>query len=129
LKRNLERHLVLDHARAQAWYGQDFAASPTAAVLRALADELASAGVLTVFVMAPLNVERLAALGLPPAAVRERIERLREAVSVPSADWIYTTDLFRARDFRDALHVTPEAIERMAAAVGDVLASRLDGAR
>ncbi len=115
--------LALDAGRAEAWYGEDFASRPQAAVLRTLLHELRAAGVVPLLVVVPVNRDRLAALGVA-ADLDARTLRLRHAIGARPEDWLAPTDGFRDADFRDAVHLRPLALERLAASVAERLAGR-----
>jgi hypothetical protein len=118
LARLVQRRLLLDAERAQAWYGQDFVATPTAAVLRALAADLRAAGVPTCFVVAPINRARLAKLGVSLDDLDRRLERLRVALGAQPEAWVETSAVFRPQDFVDPVHLTPKAVRRLAGLAG-----------
>ncbi|HJQ83018.1 MAG TPA: hypothetical protein VKA21_03010, partial [Candidatus Binatia bacterium] len=125
----LRKNLVLDAARARTWYGESFVESPAAAMLRALASDLRTAGVATVFVVAPINVDGARAHGVRLDDLDVRIDRLRDHVRARPDEWLETSDRFHAADFRDAVHLKPAAVERLATLAAERLASQPDSGR
>ena len=128
--RILQQNLVLDGDHARAWYGGDFAETPPAAVLRAVRRALRNGGVKTFFVVAPFNREWLAHLGLSLVEITDRTEKLRRVIGSPRPSWIDLSGTYRPSDFIDAIHLTPDGVERLATSVGQHVAEQLreDGA-
>lgn len=126
--RILTPNMILTADTAPAWYGQDFVATPSAAILRSVAAELRSAGVTTLFVVAPANLERLAELGVSRADLDQRTEQLRIYLGVPAPAWIDMSPFFQPPAFLDALHLQPAEIDRMAALAAARMAELLAAA-
>lgn len=117
----------LDARVVQAWYGLNFESTASAEVLCALRDELLIAGVMVQFVVAPINITAVGALGIDTEDLARRIARLREAIGAQPDEWIEVSDLFSPGDFMDAVHLKVDGVERLASVVGNQLAHRLSG--
>lgn len=128
--RVLARMSRSDAFTVRARYGGDLAADPQAGVLREMLRRLRAADVTPLLYVTPVNVERLAALGVRDALDLERgIERLRQAVGATPDEWLDLHALLPATDFHDATeHLHPDASRRVAAAVADAVA-RVDAGR
>lgn len=124
--RILQQNLVLDTERAAAWYGRDFANTPSAGMLQALARALRAADVETFFVVAPMNRERLAQLGISLADLGARIEQLRLTIGGPQRAWIDLSAQYTSRDFVDAVHLRPVGVEGLAANVGEEIKQQIE---
>jgi hypothetical protein len=117
----------LDAAEARAAYAVDQGSHPLTAALRGLGRELRAAGVLTLFYGAPVDVDRLAALGVrEEIGLAARVEALRQAVGAPREEWLDLHDLLPGAAFMDTQnHLQREGVERVAAAIADALVARL----
>jgi hypothetical protein len=124
----LREDVVLTTERARMWYAERFVESPVAAMLRALAEDLRTWPGTTLFIVAPVNRDGLRRLGFDLADLDVRVEQLRRHVGARPEEWLDTGGQFQAADFRDAVHVYPPAVERLARIVAHALASRLDTA-
>jgi hypothetical protein len=118
---------ALHPEHAQAWYGTDLAGNPTAEILCALADDLRAAHVLPIFVVAPINLQRVESYGVSIAGLDQRLERLRLAVGARQDEWIVTNRLFRSGDFIDGIHVQPASVRRLATEVAERVSPLLAG--
>lgn len=110
----IQRHVKLTAETARLWYGQDFAASPTADVLRAFSDDLRGAGVTILYVVAPVQRRILQQFGVQPADLHARTERLREMLHASPEQWLDTSELFQETDFIDGVHVRGDLVRRFA---------------
>jgi hypothetical protein len=121
-----DARLPLDVPRALAWYGGEPAAQPTAGVLRAVVRELRAAGVTVVLYVTPVNVERLAALGLDEVvALPRKLEALRVAVGAAPEEWLDLHASAAEGEFADATeHLTAPATARVAGRVAAALDAR-----
>ena len=102
-----------------AAYASSFADSPSAAVLHALDDELAAAGVWTLYYVSPLNPDALKAAGVAdPDALAARVDGLRAASGIPAGRWLDLHGGFPASAFLDQMnHLRPSALRTVAAKV------------
>jgi hypothetical protein len=114
---------TLDAARAIASYENDFADHWMAAMLRELLRGLRAAGVTTVLFVTPVNVDRIAELGLTERLdLTTRIEDLRRAVGATGAEWRDLHAAVRAPEFRDeSEHLQAAGCHQVAAALADAL--------
>ena len=112
---------------ARAWYGHDLASHPAAAAFRQLLQELRSAGVVTIFFVAPIDTDRLEALGVAgELAVPERLAALQQAIGAQASEWLDFHAAFRRDDFRDAVHMRPVALYQVAFTIARRVAERLN---
>ena len=79
----------------------------------------------TFFVVAPFNRERLAHLGLSLVEITDRTERLRRVIGSSRPSWIDLSGAYGPGDFIDAIHLTPDGVERLASSVGQHVAEQL----
>ena len=122
-RRRAWNDLLLNREHTRQWYGRDFTATPAAVVLRALADELRAAGVVTVFVVTPLDRERLRQW-TSLRTLDSRIDALRQVLGAEPEDWVQPTG-FHHEDFIDGIHVNADGVKRVASDVGLRLRPRL----
>jgi hypothetical protein len=120
-------HLGPDLART--WFGGDPTTTPTAHVLRVLVQALRDAGVDVVLYVSPMNVERLAALGLTDELrLDDEVEAVRRAVGARPEEWVDLHAAARGSDFLDgAGHLRPPAIEALTPPIAAAVAARLHG--
>jgi hypothetical protein len=121
----------LDAATARQWLDNELAGHRSAVVLRELLRGLREAGVVTVFFVAPTDVERMRALGvLDDPALSARIEALRGAVGATPEEWRDLHALVPSAELRDSnMHLLVPGAERVAEAVALALVPRLRAAR
>jgi hypothetical protein len=112
---------------ARAWYGRDLSSRPAAAAFRQLLQDLRSAGVVTVFFVAPIDTDHLEELGVAgELAVPERLAALQQAIGAQPSEWLDFHAAVRRSDFRDAVHLKPWAIYQIAFAIAGRIAERLN---
>ncbi|HYC21807.1 MAG TPA: hypothetical protein VEI94_03850 [Candidatus Bathyarchaeia archaeon] len=114
---------TLDAERAIASYENDFADHWMAAMLRELLRGLREAGVRTVLFVTPVNVDRIAELGLTERLdLPARIEDLRRAIGATPAEWRDLHAAVRAPEFRDeSEHLQAGGCRQVAGVLADAL--------
>lgn len=122
----VERTLGLERNPRPAQSGDDSAAyassladAPSAAILRVLDEELAAAGVWTLYYVSPLNPDGLKAAGVTdPDALSARVDALRAAAGVPTERWLDLHAGLPQSAFLDQMnHLRPSALRTVAARV------------
>ena len=108
-------------------YGHDPAATAQAAVLRTLRERLQVRGITVRFYVTPLDVDRIAGLGLTEAlGVDAKLAALRTAIGAAPDEWIDLHATAHSPDFRDfADHLQAQPLRRVAEQVADALAPLL----
>lgn len=117
----------LDAGLARAWYGGEPADTLVARVLRELRRALREGGAVTVLLVTPVNVDRIAELGLADElALPRKLAALRAAVGAAPDEWVDLHAAARPPEFLDATeHVHPETLARLAAPVAASVATQL----
>lgn len=111
---------------ARVNYGGQWALYPTTSVMSFLRETLETSGVPVLFYLTPVNVDRIAALGLQSElAIDEKAEALRLAIGATREQWLDLHGLVRDERFRDhSEHLTHEGCLQVARAIAGVLAAR-----
>jgi hypothetical protein len=111
--------------RALAEYHVDFGLHPMAAVSRRILDRLREAGVSVLFYVSPVDVERLARIGVAKEIhLDRRIETLRQGIGANPEEWLDLHDRLGHRDFRDEHnHLHREGLRVVADALAASVAS------
>ena len=99
---------------------------PMTGALRQVYDTLRSAGVDVQLWVPPINIQRLAELGVgDELALTERIERLRVAIGATPEEWLDLHALYAKAVFVDWVgHAKPEGCQQTAARIVAALAAR-----
>ena len=111
---------------ARVNYGGEWALYPTTSVMRFLRQTLAANGIPVLFYLTPVNVDRIAALGLTSElAIDEKVEALRTAIGAARGEWLDLHELVRDERFRDhSEHLNHEGCLQVARAIANALASQ-----
>ncbi|MBY0278920.1 hypothetical protein K2Z84_26600 [Candidatus Binatia bacterium] len=118
----------LTAAGARTNYGAEWSSSPMVPVLRAMLQQLRQAGVRVVAYVTPLNVQRIAELGLDDElALGAKTDRLGRSLGLSATEWIDLHDLLPAERFRDhSEHLDATGCTLVSAALLDALVASPD---